>query len=406
MSEIAVESRLHELRKFVREELPSRKNELWKYTEIKGNLIPEEAGEQREFRITDRVRSIKKISSIQFVFINGHFAENLSNTKDLPTGVTLSPLDQILNAEKERYLSREFDVKKFPFARLNSSMMTNGMFLEIPKNTVIEKPIHLLFINTEQNEFLTNPRNIIIVNQEACVTIIEDHLAENAKRYFTNVVTDIYAKNNSKICYYKIQDDDLSAAHVANVFIQQNQGSSVKTFFLSKGAHLEREDLSVFQKESSAETEMQGLYRLSQDNQHIDHHIHIDHLAAHGTSSMLYKGILEKKSRAVFNGKVYVHPHTKQINAHQANHNLLLSKDAEVNSKPELEIYAEDVKCTHGATVGQLDEEALFYLRSRGLDKNEAYKLLIKGFLEEIYDKIEDENLRHYIRDRMCSHDE
>jgi len=144
---------------------------------------------------------------------------------------------------------------------------------------------------------------------------------------------------------------------------------------------------------------------LNQDQQHVDHHLHVDHLASHGASSMLYKGILDKKSRAVFNGKVYVHPATKQISAHQANHNLLLSNEAEVNSKPELEIYSDDVKCTHGATIGQLDHESLFYLTSRGIEKNEAHKLLIRAFAEEVYSKMDDVMIRQYVQKRMNDYD-
>jgi len=400
--------RLQQFKQFLHAGFPARKDELWKYTEIKENLIPEKMGILCEPLYSEKFSAATAISNIVFVFINGHFAEKLSNTQALPPQVTLCMISQALETHEDKikpYLLREFDVKRFPFAKLNAGMMTNGMFLEIPKNITVTTPIHLLFINTKQHEFMTNPRNIIIAGQHSNVTIIEDHFAENAQHYFTNAVTDIHAAENARVNYYKIQDDHLSATHIANVLVEQKQDSCVKTVFLSKGARLEREDLSIWQQERGAETDMHGLYVLRHDQQHVDHHVHVDHLAANGTSSMLYKGILEKKSHAVFNGKVYVHPATKQINAHQANHNLLLSTEAEVNSKPELEIYAEDVKCTHGATIGQLDNESLFYLLSRGIEKNEAHKILTRAFAEEIYNKIEDTVIRQYMQKRMSDHD-
>ncbi len=386
--------------------LPTRKNEWWKYTEIKENLIPKNGGARRELKDSE---SISTFSNHAVVFVNGYFVETLSNIKNLPKEVTLCTIDQALTTQEERikpYLLQEFDGQKNPFAKLNSALMTDGLFLEIPSNVTIEKPIHLIFISIQQNEFMTSPRNIIIANKNSRVTLIEDHVAKRAERYFTNVVTDIYVNENARVDYCKIQDEHVSATHVANVFVRQKKDSRVKTVFLSKGARLEREDLNVFQTEPGAETDMQGLYLLTQDNQHIDHHIHVDHLASNGASSMLYKGILEKKSRAVFNGKVHVHPAIKQINAHQENHNLLLSNDAEVNTKPELEIYSEDVKCTHGATVGQLNSEPLFYLLSRGIEKSEAQRMLTNAFLEEVYSKIKDESMRQYLCNRMKNHDE
>lgn len=397
--------RVQQFKQFMQQGFPTRRDELWKYTEITENFIPENSGIIQEISAI----ALNDISGIRFVFINGHFSENLSCIKTLPKEVILCTTSQALDSYENRiksYLLRDFDIKKFPFAKLNSAMMTPGMFLEIPANLIIDTPIQLVFIHTKQNNFMTNPRNIIIAGKQSQVSIIENHFAEQAHGYFTNVVSDIYAAENAHINYYKIQDDDLTATHIANIFIEQQQDSCVKTFSFSKGSRLAREDLSVFQQASGSETYLHGLYSLNQDQQHVDHHVHVDHLATNGTSSMVYKGILDKKSQAVFNGKVHVHPKTQHINAHQENHNLLLSQDAVINSKPELEIYAEDVKCTHGATIGQLDNEALFYLLSRGIEKMAAHKMLIHAFAEEVYNKIEDVTIRQYIQQRMHSYDE
>lgn len=396
--------RAQQLKVFTQQGFPTRKDELWKYTEIKENAIPKQKGEIRELTSVEQ----SDVSPIRFVFINGHFSEKLSCTTALPNDVILLSLDKAFDTMEERikpYLLREYDVKKFPFATLNSAMMTNGLFLEIPQRVKLENPVHLVFIHTKQNDFMTHLRNMIIINPQSELSIIEEHVSVQANQYMTNMVTDIYAGQNAHVNYYKLQDNANTATHIANIFVEQQKESCVKTFSFSKGARLAREDLSVWQKESGTESYLHGLYLLNEDQQHVDHHVHVDHLASHGTSSMLYKGILDKKSRAVFNGKVHVHPLTKHINAHQENHNLLLSNEAEVNTKPELEIYAEDVKCTHGATIGQLDNESLFYLRSRGIEKSEAHDLLVRAFAEDIYSKIGDEKIRDYIRNRMRHYD-
>ncbi len=406
--------RANELQLFLQNGLPTRKDELWKYTEVKSSYIPDRFGEIRDLASQQKFVAGVEFSRILFVFVNGHFSEKLSNLDALPSDVVLCTISQALNLHEDKikpYLLREFDVKQFdvkqcPFATLNSALMTDGMFLQVPPNLSVETPIHLLFIHAEQNEFMTNPRNLILADKNSQITLIEEHVSHNAQGYFTNTLTDIVASDNARVNYYKIQDNDLSATHIADVFINQQKDSCVKTFSFAKGSALAREDIQISQQASGAEISSHGLYILMHDNQHIDHHVHVDHFAAHGTSSMLYKGILDKKSRAVFNGKVFVHPNTKHINAHQANHNLLLSKEAEIFTKPELEIYAEDVKCTHGATVGQLDNESLFYLRSRGIEKNAANRMLLRGFEEEVYNKIEDEKIKQYIRQRMSHHDD
>ncbi len=399
--------RAQQFKQFQQRGLPTRKEEAWKYTEIK--KLATHAGVVNDWLPNaKKMADIKAMTDVILVFINGHFVETLSQTATLPKEIILCALSQRLKThahELKSYLTRDIDGKRFPFAQLNAAMMTDGILLEIPENVTITKPVYLLFVNTQQNDHMTNPRNLIIAKANSQVTVIEDHQGDKAEHYFTNVVTDIHAEQGAKINYYKLQNEEATATHVANIFIQQQQDSRVQTYCFSHGANLAREDLSIWQYAKGAESYLHGLYELNHDQQHIDHHVHVDHLAAHGTSSMLYKGLLNKKSRAVFNGKVYVHKDAQQINAHQANHNILLSNDAEVNSKPELEIYADDVKCTHGATIGQLDQESLFYLRSRGIPENDAHRILTRAFLEEIYNKVEDATLRDYLHKRMKKHD-
>ena len=394
--------RLKQSQIFLKRGWPTKKEECFKYTEIKNTI-----SENKNPHFTDlpeRNYFFSEIAAIRMIFINGYFVAHLSNVEKLPGGIAIYTLQKALEKKEsiiQSYLTREFDEKRFPFAVLNASVMKDGMFLEISKNTKTSLPIHLVFIHTGEDHFTIHPRNIVVARPDSKVILIEEHVGENAKHYFTNTVTDIHAGENASIEYYKIQNESHTATHVANVFVTQHRDSTLKTFFLAKGAKLSREDLTIKQKAIGAISDSYGFYFLNQDEQHIDHHVHVDHLAPEGKSTMVYRGVLDKKSRAVFNGKVFVDKEAKHIHAHQANHHLLLSKEAEINTKPELEIYADEVKCTHGATVGQIDNDALFYLRSRGMEEKTAFQILTRAFSGEIFSKIQDPTLKHYMQKRM-----
>src|SRR6185312_14620750 len=250
-----------QFKQFLKNGLPTRKEELWKYTEIKASDIPLHLGTAKTLQNAD----ITKHFPVTLVFINGHFSKSFSVTEALPKEVTLCSFSQATLSHLDKIqpiLLQEFSVKKFLFAKLNSAFLTDGFFLDIPKHCVITTPIHVLFINTQQNEFMTHPRNVILAGQHSQVTVIEHHIAENAQRYFTNVVTHIHADENARVNYYKMQEDDLTAMHIANIFIEQQQDSRVKTFSLAKGSHLAREDLSVWQRAKGTETNLHGFYLL------------------------------------------------------------------------------------------------------------------------------------------------
>ena len=216
-----------------------------------------------------------------------------------------------------------------------------------------------------------------------------------------NMMTTIHVAKNAKMQHYKIQQEGRKAVHLASHFVHQQQNSTFSHVNFSSGALFARDDLVVQLLESGAECHTGGFYHLRYDQQFIDNHVVINHVAAHSNSDMLYKGIMENKSRAVFNGRLHVEKNAQKILAYQANHNLLLSKDAEVYSKPELEIYADDVKCKHGATTGQLDEQALFYMRSRGIPRHEALSILLQGFAEEIMQRITHEGIRRRVQEAL-----
>ncbi len=397
--------------RFIQRGLPGRKEENWKYIPIAEVVAPYcSMAKAQSFTSPseDSILSCQRMLSssescwkqtntktIRLVFIDGSFCAALSQA--LPAAVKFCPLADVMQTMKEQ-ITTEFDVQRFPFAVLNSAHVMQGLFLQIP--ATISELIHIIHIKTNDQPIYL--RNIIHLEKGAKATILEEYISTTVN-YFTNVVTEIKTEKNAAIAFYKIQDEAVTAAHVSHTFVQQCQDSRVEVFTLSKGALLSREDLMVTQAERGAECDLAGLYMLHED-QYADHHVQVEHAAEHGNSAMLYKSILDKKARAVFNGKVHVHPHAQHINAYQANHNLLLSPAAEVNTKPELEIYADNVKCAHGATVGQLDTESLFYFRSRGIAKDQAMQLLLQAFADEVISKIQHTAVRQYILQRVSHH--
>jgi Fe-S cluster assembly protein SufD len=396
-----------QMEKFLLRGLPTRKEENWKYTQVPANVISDTSVANcvlAENRVLPTFTQDLDGNKISLVFVNGVFSAELSDANDLPEGVTLSPISQALKTHEQiikTHFLNEVSEQRYPFATLNNACADEGVFLHVARNISLTTPIHLVFLNAQQALSQVHLRNIFIAEERAEVSIIEEYISSANESYFTNVVTEISAGPQSKVQFHKIQDEANGATHIANIFVHQKQDSRVDLFTLTKGARLSRDDVTVSLVERGAECHLLGLYSLQHDEQHTDHHLHVDHVAEHGTSSMLYKGILDKKSRAVFNGKVYVHPNAQHINALQSNHNLLLSKTAEINTKPELEIYADNVKCAHGATVGQLDAESLFYFRSRGIAREDAMKLLLHAFADEVVSKIQHGEIRHYIQKRV-----
>lgn len=395
--------------KFAQRGFPTRKEEGWKYSNIdfirKQFDLASNEPSKGLYLLPKYISSMQSCAN-QLVFVNGIFSAELSSIHDLPANVLLSPLSQAKATHEQLVktaILKDYSEQKYPFAALNNAKMKEGVFLYVPKNICLTSPIHIVFYSSSEAPLRVHPRNIYILDEGAEATIIEEYISDTDNN-ITNVLTDINVKTNARLNFHKIQDENLSSAHLANIFIHQEQDSRVELFSLAKGARFSRDDVSVSLVERGAECHLAGLYMPHHDEQYIDNHLHIDHAAEHGTSSMLYKGILNKKSCAVFNGKVYVHPNAQNINALQSNHNLLLSKDAEVNTKPELEIYADNVKCSHGATVGQLDAEALFYFRSRGINKDGAMKLLLNAFADEVLSKIKHSDIRLYIQERVGSY--
>ncbi|HKC63239.1 MAG TPA: Fe-S cluster assembly protein SufD [Pyrinomonadaceae bacterium] len=385
---------------------PTTDQEEWKYT----NVAPL-AKAKFEVAFEDAKDSIEMDSAhlqsfayaearrSRLVFINGNYSPELSCVEALPEGVVAMNMSDALKDVKcaeilRDQLARSANYNENAFTALNTAFLSSGAFLFIPKGVSVDAPVHLLFIaNVKGNPVASFPRILIIAEQGSAATMIESYASAHDEAYFTNAVVEIKLKDGARLNYYKVQRENNRAFHIATTDAELGRNSSFNSTSVTLGALVSRHNISVNLDNEGAECWVDGLYIVG-SGQHTDTHSLIDHRKPHCTSHQLYKGILDGKSRAVFNGKVFVHRDAQQTDAMQTNKNLLLSKEARVDTKPQLEIFADDVKCAHGATVGQLEEEELFYLASRGLHPDIARNLLTYGFAEEVIEKIKVESIK------------
>jgi len=381
---------------------PGPRDEDWKFTNLaplaRLSFAPVHGYERNGL-------SLKKLQQVAFgldegirlAFVNGHYAADLSSAAGLPNGVVVSSLAAAFEAHPEiveAHLARHASYERRPFTALNTALFQDGAFLFVPKNVVVEQPIHLLYVSTASGEpTMSHPRNLVVVGSNSQVRLVESYLGLGDDTYFTNAITEIIAADNAVIDHYKVQQESESAFHVATTQIHQDRTSNFSSLYIGLGGRLVRNEVRVVLDAEGCECTLNGLY-VAGNQQHMDNFTVIDHARAHCASHELYKGILDGKAHGVFNGKIFVHQDAQKTDAKQTNQTLLLSDDATINTKPQLEIYADDVKCTHGATVGQLDAESIFYLRSRGIGAQEARSLLTFAFANDIVSRIKLESLR------------
>jgi len=328
----------------------------------------------------------------QLVFVNGKYAPELSVVPPLPFGVKLGNLASALRRDGallERHLTRHARPETTPFAALNTAFMRDGALVYVPPGTVLDDPIHLLFVTSpDAGGSVAYPRNLVIVERGARASVVESYvtLAEGAS-YFTNAVTEVVSGEDAWTEHTRIQRESERAYHMGFTHVDQARGSHYRSFTLAMGGAIARHNLHVRLNAPGIETLMYGLY-LARGEQVVDNHTAIYHDQPNCNSWEVYKGVLSDRARAVFNGKVFVKPEAQKTDAKQTNRNLLLSPTAKVDTKPQLEIFADDVKCTHGATVGFLDPLSLFYLRSRGIPPETAQRVLTYAFAAEVVDEV------------------
>lgn len=340
------------------------------------------------------------------VILNGRYSAEFSSLESLPETVDIKSLWEAFQGSPEKvepFLGQFADYHNQAFVALNTAFMEDGVFLHIPENLVLESPIHLLYLfKSLQKNTVFHPRNLIHAGSNSEATVIEHYVGLDGGPYFTNHVTELVADENASIQHIKCQDESEKSNHISTIQSVQQAHSSVSTISLSVGGRLTRNDVNVILDGEGCECYMGGLV-LARERQHVDNHTFIHHLKPHCTSHEVYRAIHGGRSHGVFNGRILVHQDAQKTNADQANQNLLLSRHALVNSNPQLEINADDVRCTHGSTTGQVDEEAIFYLRTRGLDPRTAHFVMIRGFANEIVEQIRAESFRNYTSE-LLSH--
>jgi Fe-S cluster assembly protein SufD len=333
-----------------------------------------------------------KLAASRLVFVNGHYAAELSSSPEpQPQGVIVSSLAAALTGNSglvKEHLARYPQGEENPFAALNAAFFQDGGFIYVPAGQHVEAPVHLLYISTAKEAGATShPRNLIIAEKGSQVTVLESYVSLAEASYFTNAVTEMILEEGAAVEHVKFQDESRNAYHVASIHVHLGRGSNFISHSIATGARLSRNNILTTLAGERVECILNGLY-LTRGDQLADHHMVVEHAQPHCNSHEYYNGILDGHSKGVFHGRILVRRPAQKTDAKQTNKNLLLSDDATVDTKPQLEIYADDVKCTHGATIGQLNEESIFYLRARGIGAETARRMLIHAFAGEIIERI------------------
>jgi Fe-S cluster assembly protein SufD len=398
--------RQESFKSFERSGLPTTKNEEYKYTPISKaleknfnfNPVPAKTTLTREN--VEKV-ILKDIESNILVFINGYFSKEFSriiSPEDELTFMEFSEVQQKYPQLLLNHFAHYASYEKDAFTALNTAFANKGTLIIIPGKTVVTVPVSLYFINDTDisNNAVIQPRNLFLIGADSEVNFIESFHSFGPEPSFVNIVTEIVLERNAKVKYTKINNESDKAYHIGNTQAYQSENSTFTSNTITFGGAMVRNNLNIVIDGEGAEANMYGLYLLN-GKQHVDNHTMVDHKKPNCTSNELYKGIIDGKANAVFNGKIYVRQIAQKTNAFQSNRNILLSNDATVNTKPQLEIWADDVKCSHGATTGQIDDEQLFYLRSRGLSKDSARSMLLYAFATDVFENVKFEGLKHYI---------
>ena len=388
---------------------PTTKDEDWRFTNVSAiaktvfrpavtaKLAP---GDSTAWRVDDVAATL--------VFVNGRFDAELSEIGNLPKGVTVASLRERMEShpeEVQKHLGRYADTKRDAFVALNTAFISDGAYIHVARGVVVEAPIYILYLSTKENSAtMTHPRNLIVADDQAQVAVIEDYASVGGESVvLSNAVTELVAGESTVAQHYLIEREHLKAWNVSTLRIQQGRSANVASHSLLLGGGLVRNNVHPVLAGEGGECLINGLF-LGTGAQHLDNFMHVEHASPHCGSRQFYNGILDGHSHGVFHGRIVVHKDAQKTDAKQTNRNLLLSNDAQIDTKPQLEIYADDVKCTHGATIGQIEENALFYMRSRGISEQEAKKLLLLAFAEECVERMQSSVARDHIEHLVSEH--
>jgi Fe-S cluster assembly protein SufD len=375
---------------------PTTRDEDWIHTNV-APLTKLTFGRPSETDIEDLASPVPDLGCPTLVFVNGKFSANRSSALDtLPEGVTATSLREAIDSGNKQiigHLAQHARYDTNTFTALNTAFIDDGALIHVPVGKIVETPIHLLFISSG-TQTISHPRVLLVAEDNAQVTVIETYVGTG--NYFTNSVTELVAGDNTVVDHYKLGLEDAEAYHIAAMQTCQGANSNVSTHSVSLGGLLVRNEVNAKLAGEGCEATVNGFYLL-EENQHLDNHTLIEHAQPNCTSHELYKGILGGSSQGVFRGKIHVHKIAQKTDAFQTNQNLLVSENANANAKPQLEIYADDVKCSHGVTIGQLDEDAIFYLRARGIGKENARNLLVHAFANDIINRVKVDPIRKHL---------
>jgi len=382
--------------RFAEQGFPTSKDEDWRFTNVAPvvklpfkPVFPPQPATLEPGRVAEF--TFGRIPAVRLVFVNGLYAPELSSPPTQAGGVTVKSLAAALASESaflEKILARQGSEAPDPFMALNTAFFQDGAFVHVPPGQVFETPIHLLFVSTVKETGATmHPRNLIVAEKGSQVTVIESYVSTGDAAYFNNGVTELVLEEGAVVEHCKFQDESPSAFHVASVQAHLGLRANLVSHSIAIGARLSRTSIHTHLAGEGVECLLNGLY-LTHGEQLADHHMVVEHAQPHCNSHEYYNGILDGRSKGVFHGRILVRPAAQKTDAKQTNKNLLLSEEATIDTKPQLEIYADDVKCTHGATVGQLSDESIFYLRARGIGAETARRMLIHAFAGEIVERI------------------
>ncbi len=406
-NELNVNSDLHKIRSkalqnFETLGFPTKKLEAWKYTSLNA-VLKEDYSIFPKTKKSVELSEVKKyfihdIDSYKIVFVDGKYSSFLSETTH--EGKDICLMSAALSKSKYQLIVENYFNKiatQDNMTSLNTAFASEGAFIHIPRNVEVEKPIQIIYFSTgKENASLLQPRNLIVAERNAHVQIIERHQSLTENAVLTNSVTEIYCDTHGTVDYYKIQNDHSKSTLIDNTYVEQQSESTCSMHTFSFGGKVVRNNLNFYQKGEHINSILKGI-TITQGKEHIDHHTLVHHIEPNCESHQDYKGIYNDRSTGVFNGKVYVEKEAQKTDAYQQNDNILIGDKATVNAKPQLEIFADDVKCSHGCTIGQLDDQALFYMQQRGIPKKEANGLLMYAFANTVLESVKLPQLKQRI---------
>jgi Fe-S cluster assembly protein SufD len=399
--------RLRAIEQFAEAGLPTIRDEVWKFTNLRAlgrDVYALAPARENGIAVEDLAPHLPAdLDCHRLVFVNGRLRADLSDTGALPQGVRLTNLAHLLDDDPDavqRYFPDDIDGDS-PVA-LNTAFMTDGAILIIEDGVTLDRPVHLLYLaDPGDGPSSIHTRNLIVAGAASDATVNESYAGLNSGAYWTNAVTDIVAAEDAKLRHIKLQSEGAEAFHLAATRARFADGVAYHSFVAQTGARLARNEIAATLAGSNIDCRLGGAY-LGRGKQHLDNTTIVDHAMPGSYSNEHYKGVLDGNAHGVFQGKIIVRPDAQKTDAHQLNRNLLLSESAQADTKPELEIYADDVKCSHGATVGDIDDDALFYMRARGISDREARKILVEAFVGEIIDTVSIEPIREHLRRKVA----